>query len=223
MRLRTHGGWDDQESRRIRGQGSRKLGRQRNQDRRKTSGKVQEPGRTGKVGRGVVEIRFWGIDLTACGRLASNQLVHACAGDPIPFSKVPGKCSQAGNVIKQATLEQGDLEDWLSTDMGACVGAIDPEPGLRRPPCVGKILSKTHPSKTLPKRKTGRWRRAVPESWKVPVISTEPEHSYDLMNDIHFSTRRTSRDQQEGGRQRSRRLLCGTRRALRQSLCTISG
>ena len=126
------------------------------------SGKVQEPGRTGKDGRGCVEGICEGVDLTACGRLASNQLVHACAGIPVPFSKVPGQGCQTGNFIKQATLEQGDLEDWLSTDRGACVGVIDPEPGLRQPPCVSTILSKTLPFKTLPKPKTGRWRRAIP-------------------------------------------------------------
>ena len=58
---------------------------------------------------------FEGIDLTACGRLVTNQLVHSCAGNPVPFSKVPGQGSQAGNFIEQATLEQGVLEAVLST------------------------------------------------------------------------------------------------------------
>ena len=59
--------------------------------------------------------KFEGIDKTACGRLASNQLVHACAGKPVPFSKVPGQGSQAVDCA-QATLEQGDPEDWLYID-----------------------------------------------------------------------------------------------------------
>ena len=54
------------------------------------SGKVQEPGRKGKVGRGYdVEWIFEGVGVTACGRLASNQLVRVCAGSPVPFSKYP--------------------------------------------------------------------------------------------------------------------------------------
>ena len=81
-------------------------------------GKTQEPGRKGKLGRGCVEGIFDGTDSTACGRFASNQRVHACAGNPVPFSKVPSQGSQAGNCIDQATLEQGVLEDWLSTDGG---------------------------------------------------------------------------------------------------------
>ena len=59
---------------------------------------------------------FEGVGLTACGRLAPNQLVHACAGKPVPFSKVPGQGLQAGNFIVHAALEQGDLEAKLSTD-----------------------------------------------------------------------------------------------------------
>ena len=83
------------------------------------SGKSQEPGRKGKVGRG----------------------------------------SQAVNFIEQSTLEQGVLEDWLSTDGGRA--AIDSELGLRQPPSDSRNFSKTHPSnKTIPKSKTeGRpWR-----------------------------------------------------------------
>ena len=44
------------------------------------SGKVQEPGREEKVGN--VEGVFEG--LIECGRLAPNQLVHACAGKDHP-------------------------------------------------------------------------------------------------------------------------------------------
>ena len=80
-------------------------------------GKVQEPGREEKNESGH-EGFLLGMNLSACGRLASNQLVHACAGNPVPFSKVPGQVLQAGNFIEQATLEQGDLEDWLSTERG---------------------------------------------------------------------------------------------------------
>ena len=76
------------------------------------SGKVQEPARTGIVGRGCVEGFSEGVDLTAFGRLPSNQLVQACAGNSVPFSKVPGQ----GFDYKKATLEQGDLEAVLSTD-----------------------------------------------------------------------------------------------------------
>ena len=134
-----------------------------------------EPGRKGKVRRGCAEELSEGVDLIAWGRLASSQLVHACAGNPVLFSKVAGQGSQAVDYM-QATFEQGDLEDCLSID--GARAAIDPQLGLRRP------FFKTHPSKTLPKPKTGRWRRAIPESWKVPMISTELEYSYDSMNDI---------------------------------------
>ena len=104
-------------------------------------GKAEEPAGTRIVGRGCVEGIFEGVDLIACGRLASNQLVHACSGNPVPFSKVPGQGLQTGNFIEQATLEQGDLEAVLSTVRGACVGVLDPEPGSRR-----TALSKTLPS-----------------------------------------------------------------------------
>ena len=57
--------------------------------------KTKEPGRMGQIRRGCVKDLFEGIDLTACGRSASNQLVHACAGNPVPFSNVPGHGSQA--------------------------------------------------------------------------------------------------------------------------------
>ena len=56
-------------------------GNDRSQDAREKFGAV--------VLKGFVE----GIDLTARGRLASNQFVHVCTGSPIPFSKVPGQGS----------------------------------------------------------------------------------------------------------------------------------
>ena len=143
------------------------MGRRRNRDRRDIfREQVQEPGRTGKVGRGCVEGVLEGIDLTACGRLATNHFVHACVGNPVPFSKVRGQGSQIGNFIEQASLEQGDPEDWLSSHRVACEGVIDSEPGLRQPPCVSTILSKTLSSNIPPKPKKGRWIQTIPEPWK---------------------------------------------------------
>ena len=104
MRLRTRGGWDDQggskdkRTRESKGGSTEESGSEEH-----ISGKVQEPGRTRNVGRGFVDGFFDGIDLTACGRLAPNQLEHACAGNPVPFRKVPDQGSQAGNLIEQAT------------------------------------------------------------------------------------------------------------------------
>ena len=51
------------------------------------SGKVQKPGRTGKVGRSCVEGYCDGIDLTACGRLATNQLVHDALAAQFPSAR----------------------------------------------------------------------------------------------------------------------------------------
>ena len=42
-----------------------------------------EPGRSEEVGISV-EVVFEDFGLTECGRPASNQLVHACAGNPVP-------------------------------------------------------------------------------------------------------------------------------------------
>ena len=42
--------------------------------------KVQEPACKGNNWRDYVEWIFEDVDLTACGRLASNQLVNTCAG-----------------------------------------------------------------------------------------------------------------------------------------------
>ena len=77
--------------------------------------------------------------------MASNQLVHACAGNPVSFGKVPGQVLQAVDYEK-ATLEQGDLEAVLSTDRGACVGVIDPEPGSRQ----SALSNEPEAVKTLP-------------------------------------------------------------------------
>ena len=43
--------------------------------------------------------------------------VHLCAGNPVPFRKVPGQVLPAVNFVK-ATLEPGDLLAVLSTDGG---------------------------------------------------------------------------------------------------------
>ena len=40
--------------------------------------------------------------------MASNQLVHACAGNPVPLSKVPGQVPQVLDFVEGA-LEQSDL------------------------------------------------------------------------------------------------------------------
>jgi hypothetical protein len=70
---------------------------------------------------GVVESVIEGIETTVCGRLAQIQLVHACAGIPVPLSKVPGQVPSAFNFVCGA-LEQGDQQfPVLSTDGGrAC-------------------------------------------------------------------------------------------------------
>ena len=83
---------------------------------------------------------YYRIQDSLCGQLASNQLVHACVGNPVPFSKVPGQVLQDVNYEK-ATVAQGDLEVVLFTDRRACVGVIDPELGLRH-----TALPKTRPS-----------------------------------------------------------------------------
>ena len=56
--------------------------------------------------------------------------VHVCAGNPVPFSKVPGQVPLAVNSVK-ATLEQGDLSALLSTDGGR--EELNAEPGWRQP------------------------------------------------------------------------------------------
>ena len=61
--------------------------------------------RARKVGRGCDEGIVEGFELSACGRLASNQLVHAGAGNPVPLSKVPGQVLQAFDFVDSA-LEQ---------------------------------------------------------------------------------------------------------------------
>ena len=49
-----------------------------------------EPGRIEEVGISFDNGICWEFDLTECGRLAINPLVHACAGNQVAFSKVPG-------------------------------------------------------------------------------------------------------------------------------------
>lgn len=93
---------------------------------------------------------------------------------------------------RQATLEQGDLEDWIFTDSGACVGVLDAEPGLGH-----TALSKTLPSASKPLVRVdsessdssgtpaGRWRRSIPKSWKAPKVRMDHEYSYDAASDVH--------------------------------------
>ena len=109
-----------------------------------------------------------------CGRLAPNQLIHVCAGKPVPFSKVPGQVLPAVD-YEQATFEQGDLEAVLATDGGRA--ALDPERGLRQPPSNSTICSETRPSKTLPKSKTEgrRWRYLAQRSRDDPKVDTGPD------------------------------------------------
>ena len=52
-----------------------------------------------KVGRGCVERGFEGFDSIACGRLASNQLVHASGGKPDFFSKDGAQVGGAINFV----------------------------------------------------------------------------------------------------------------------------
>ena len=60
---------------------------------------------------------FEGVS-TACGRLASNQLIHANAGNPVPLSKAPGQVPPAFDFVFCAR-EQGDQQFLvLSTDGG---------------------------------------------------------------------------------------------------------
>ena len=113
-------GSSGQEDRRRRDdQGGRRIGEDRDQYR------DQECQSAGEFWKGVEGFFLVGIS-TVCGRLAPNQLVHARAGNPVPFSKVPGQVLQVGNFIEQGMLGQGDLEDWLSTDRGARLGAHSP-------------------------------------------------------------------------------------------------
>ena len=71
-------------------------------------GKAEEPSGMRKVGRGCVEGGFGDFGLTACGRLASNQLVNASSGKPDPFSKDGAQVGAAVDFVEGA-LEQGDL------------------------------------------------------------------------------------------------------------------
>ena len=64
--------------------------------RRSESGSGSGSGREMPVRRvGVVECVFEDIETTMCGRLARIQPLHACAGNPVPFSKVPGQVPAA--------------------------------------------------------------------------------------------------------------------------------
>ena len=54
-----------------------------------------EPGRRKGVGVGFDEGEFEDLEDTEYGRLASNQFVHAFAGNPVPFSKVPAQVPPA--------------------------------------------------------------------------------------------------------------------------------
>ena len=76
-----------------------------------------EPGRIEEFGIRFDEGFFEGSDLIECGRLIANQLVHGCAGSPVPFSKVPGQVLQAVDYEK-ATFDQGHFEVVLSADGG---------------------------------------------------------------------------------------------------------
>ena len=58
---------------------------------------------------GVVEDVLEGIETTVCGRLAQIQPVHACVGNPVPLSKVPGQVPPALDCADGA-LEQGDWQ-----------------------------------------------------------------------------------------------------------------
>ena len=82
---------------------------------RARKGQEQMLGRDEQVG-GDVEGVFEG--LLVCCRLAPNELIHACAGNPVLFSKVRGQVLQAVDDV-QAILQQGDREAVLSI-LGAC-------------------------------------------------------------------------------------------------------
>ena len=167
---------DDQESRRM--------GKDSARDR-------ESQGALRKLGLVVLNICFEDFDLAECGRLATNQLVHACAGNPVPFSKGPGQVLQAVNFVK-VTFEQGDLEEQLSTDGGRAVGVLDAEPGLGH-----TALSKTLPSKSKPLSRVdidssessgppvGRLIRSIPKSWKAQAAPVDLEYSYDATSDVH--------------------------------------
>ena len=171
-----------------------------------------------KVGSGV-EGFFEGVS-TACGRLARSQLVYACAGNPVPLSKVLGQVPTAFNFVCGA-LEQGDQQfPVLYTDAGRASNepeAIDLELGLRQsalsnePEALRKIRPKIQ---TLPKmdggRRTvkGRPRQTVPASWRTLVIDTEPEYSYDPVADIHsFNPLNTFIERPTRGRSREKSTI----------------
>ena len=61
------------------------------------------------------------------------MFVHACAGNPVPFSKVQGQVLPVENFIEQAAFTR------------ACVRVLDAEPGLGH-----TALSRTFPSNSKP-------------------------------------------------------------------------
>ena len=123
--------------------------------------------------------------------MATNQLVHACGGNPVPFSKFPGQVLQVVDYEK-VTLELGDFEVVFSTDLGACAGAFDAQPGWGH----------TDPSKALPSKgepllrvdsessgssgpPVGRRRRCIPKLWKAKAVRTDLEYSHGATSDVH--------------------------------------
>ena len=66
------------------------------------SGTAEEPSGMIKIGRGCFEGFRMGFDLTACGRLASNQLGHVSGDKPDPFSKDGAQVGGAVHFVEGA-------------------------------------------------------------------------------------------------------------------------
>ena len=94
------------------------------------SGVTEEPGRPGesRAGEtlglempvcraGAVDGVYDDLKTTLCGRLAKSQPVHACAGNPIPLSKVSGQVPVAPN-YEDGTLRQGDRQPQWPSQIG---------------------------------------------------------------------------------------------------------